>query len=564
MSEATINRLRLLSGLVLFSYVAAHLVNLSLGLASIHAMNMMLAVVLLFWGHWSVQTVLGLSLIVHLGLAMRALWRRRSLRMPPAEMVQFALGFLIPFMLALHISKTRVAESAFHAHIDYSYELYQFWVKDPGAGAEQVLLLVVAWVHACIGLNFNLRLRRWYGTAQPFLLIAAFSVPFLALIGFVRAGVVVRELAADPGWTTAVNAGTGLNPAEKADILFIAFCLRMTVLAILGTLIVARWVRRWAAQQRGTVTISYSDGKSVRIAHGTSILEASRDAGIPHASICGGRGRCSTCRVHVVCTGGTGVRPGATDYETSVLERMRLPTDVRLACQLRPEVDVAVTPLLVAADARRAVFQDTEMGAERELAILFCDLRGFTQLSEHRLPFDVVFLLNRYFAAMGQAIEMSGGRIDKFIGDGVMALFGLDGETPVAACRGALAAAARMSNRVDQLNATFAHDLPQLLRVGIGIHFGTVVVGEMGWGKASGLTAIGDCVNTASRIESLSKTYDAELVISEDVERQSGLDLSPWARHKITVRGRTTPMQVRVFDRARELASATERAVTAL
>lgn len=557
MKEAWLGRARLLSGLVLFGYVTAHLLNLSLGLFSIHLMNLVLATVILFWGHWTVQIVLGASLLVHMGLAMRALWRRRSLRMPLAEMVQFVLGFLIPFMLALHISKTRVAQSAFGGHIDYSYELYQFWVKDPGAGIEQVVLLVVAWVHACIGLNFNLRLRKWYPVAQPYLLIAAFSVPFLALIGFVRSGLEVMILARDPLWVKAVNAGTGLDAVDKADILLVALVLRLLVLAIVIALLVARVLRRWAMQRKGTVLVHYAHGKRVRVTRGTSILEASRDAGIPHTSICGGRGRCSTCRIHVVCTAGTGVRPDASDFETGVLERMHLPANIRLACQLRPEVDVAVTPLLHASDARRAMMKEMEIGAEREIAILFCDLRGFTALSEHRLPFDVVFLLNRYFAAMGLAIETSGGRIDKFIGDGIMALFGLDG-CAIDPCRAALAAAARMSNRLDQLNAALAADLPAPLRIGIGIHFGNVVVGEMGFSNARSLTAIGDCVNTASRLEAMSKTFDAELVISEDVERQSRLDLSPWPVHEVMVRGRTTPMRVRTFERARELQSATD------
>jgi len=111
---------------------------------------------------------------------------------------------------------------------------------------------------------------------------------------------------------------------------------------------------------------------------------------------------------------------------------------------------------------------------------------------------DVVFLLNRYFAVMGQGIESSGGRVDKFIGDGIMALFGIDGD-PAKAFRHALAAAFRMSGRIDDLNRTFADDLPRPLRIGIGIHFGNVVLGEMGWGRATSLTAIGDCVNTASR-----------------------------------------------------------------
>ena len=159
---------------------------------------------------------------------------------------------------------------------------------------------------------------------------------------------------------------------------------------------------------------------------GTSVLEASRLAGIPHAHVCGGRGRCSTCRVRVRAEAGSIDPPGET--ERRVLRRIRATSNVRLACQLRPKGKVEVTPLLppfaYAMDGRRRV--DVAQGREREIAIMFTDIRGFTALSEGRLPYDVVFILNRYFAAVGRSVEGAGGRIDKFLGDGVMALFGID------------------------------------------------------------------------------------------------------------------------------------------
>jgi adenylate cyclase len=257
----------------------------------------------------------------------------------------------------------------------------------------------------------------------------------------------------------------------------------------------------------------------------------------------------------VTCENNLGPLPAASNFELSVLEQMKLPPGVRLACQFRPLNNVKVTPILQPSQAHRAIMQGAELGTEREIAVMFCDLRGFTALSEHRLPYDVVFLLNRYFAAMGEAITDSDGHIDKFIGDGIMALFGMK-SNPVSGSRQALAAAARLSARIDGLNAAFAHELPQKLKIGIGIHSGMAVLGEMGWGTAKGLTAIGDCVNTASRLESMTKEYGAELIVSEDVERNCGLDLSPWPSHEITVRGRTTPLIIRSFPRARELTNA--------
>jgi adenylate cyclase len=555
MNEFWINRTRLITGLVLFTYVSLHLINLSLGLVSIGTMDAMLGLVLPFWGNPVVQAVLLTSILTHFALALRALWRRRTLRMPPRECAQLMLGFAIPFMLVLHISKTRVAESAYGAHITYAYELLQFWVRDPWAGVEQIVLLVTAWTHACIGLHFVMRFRRWYSAAKPYLLLAAFTVPFLGFLGFVRAGAVVTRLARDPAWVAALDKRVGLAPAHKADVLAVAFDLRIAVLLLLIGVLAARLARRWAVHRRGLVTLTFAHGKRVRIPRGTSILEASRDAGIPHASICGGRGRCSTCRTHVSCPQSPAGLPLASAFELSVLERMKLPPGIRLACQFRPQCDVNVTPILPPASALAALAHGAQLGVEREIAVMFCDLRGFTELSEHRLPYDVVFLLNRYFAAMGEAIAQSGGHIDKFIGDGIMALFGMDCDAANGS-RQALAAAARMSAKVDQLNAAFAHDLAKPLKIGIGVHSGTAVLGEMGWGSAKGLTAIGDCVNTASRLESMTKEYGAELIVSEDVERNSGLDLSSWVRHEVTVRGRTTPLTIRAFPRARELTMA--------
>jgi adenylate cyclase len=184
-------------------------------------------------------------------------------------------------------------------------------------------------------------------------------------------------------------------------------------------------------------------------------------------------------------------------------------------------------------------------GHEEEIAILFADLRAFTTLASKKLPFDVVFLLNRYFRAMGTAVEESGGRVDKFIGDGVMALFGV-GRGAGEGCRQALDAARRMAGKLEQVNQVLAHDLDAPLRIGVGIHVGPAIVGEMGYGPVTALTAIGDAVNTASRLEALTKDYGSQLVLSEAVAQRAGVDLSAFPRHEIMVRGREEKLVIRV------------------
>lgn len=249
---------------------------------------------------------------------------------------------------------------------------------------------------------------------------------------------------------------------------------------------------------------------------GATLLDASCGAGIPHASVCGGRGRCSTCRVRVGAGRDRLLAP--SDAEARVLARIGAAPTTRLACQTRPLADIEITPLLAATAGPRQARAASRhhQGEEREVAVLFADLRGFTALAEHRLPYDVVFVLNRYFAAMGTAVEESGGRVDKFIGDGVMALFGVDRDVETG-CRDALAAARRMIEHLEDLNRSLENDLDRPLRIGIGIHCGSVILGEMGYGRATAMTAIGDSVNTASRLEALTKEFKAELVLSEPV-----------------------------------------------
>jgi len=196
-------------------------------------------------------------------------------------------------------------------------------------------------------------------------------------------------------------------------------------------------------------------------------------------------------------------------------------------------------------------------GHEGEVAVLFVDLRAFTRMSEQQLPYDVVFLLNRYFEAVGSAIESVDGHIDKFIGDGVMAVFGI--RRPIGgACRRALAAARMMSENLSQLNDTLILEGIEPLRIGIGIHAGTAIVGEMGYGSTTAITAIGDTVNTASRLEALTKEYDCQLIISETAVRHAGIELPPCETHTVTVRGRRKPLTVYALPDARDLPAPAE------
>jgi adenylate cyclase len=288
----------------------------------------------------------------------------------------------------------------------------------------------------------------------------------------------------------------------------------------------------------------YGAERTVVVPAGPSLLENSRGAGIPHASVCGGRGRCSTCRTRI--GGPDRARlPPPHPQEARVLARINAPPNVRLACQVHPPPgEYLVSPLMTTTVGPSEAWRRSPgYGSERFIAVLFADIRGFTTLSEGRLPFDVVFVVNRYFRAMGSAIEAAGGHVDKFIGDGVMALFGVDGDSTHAA-RQALDAARRMSLALKDLNDALTADLELQLRIGIGVHAGPAIVGEMGYGQAMTLTAIGDMVNIASRLEGMTKALACELVVSDDLAVRAGVMLPDAPRHEIDVRGRSGRLAV--------------------
>jgi adenylate cyclase len=442
----------------------------------------------------------------------------------------------------------------------YTRVLFSFWVLDPWALYRQTSLFLIAWTHGCIGLHFWLRLRPWYRRMFPVILSAYVLLPVLGYLGFAQAGREVRALARDPGFAQRLQIQTR-NPttAQRARLVSLREAISSTVWGLLVLTFAARGARGLLSRRRAAVRISYPGGRSAAVPVGWTVLEASRSAGIPHASVCGGRGRCSTCRIRV--GGDPAMLPPPSPLELRVLQRVGAPPNLRLACQLRPERDLAVTPLLpVTVDAAAPHLSGTaRLGQEREIAILFADLRGFTRLAEHKLPYDVVFFLNRYFEAVGGAIAEAGGIANQYTGDGVMALFGVEAGAE-SACRQALRAAGAMVARVDDVSRAFGADLGAPLRLGIGIHVGPAVVGEMGYGETRYLTAVGDTVHVASRLEALTKEYECELVVSEQVMDRAGVSAPGSPRHELTVRNREAPLRIVVVAEARQVA---DQALTA-
>ena len=310
------------------------------------------------------------------------------------------------------------------------------------------------------------------------------------------------------------------------------------------------WVNRRSLKQ--LITISYREGQEVAVAPGTNLLEASLQAEIPHAHVCGGRGRCSTCRVQIV--EGWDSLSSMTSEEEELLARVQAGPQVRLACRTVPQGYCKIYPILPPDVTTKDAFRKKahSQGSDQEIAVLFSDLRGFTSFTENKLPYDVVYMLNQYFQFMGQAIEAEGGMIDKFVGDGIMALFGIE-EGVEKGCQNALRAAKAMAYQLDNLNNHLSQELKKPLRMGIGIHCGPVIVGELGYNQSINLTAIGDATNTASRLENATKEYNCQLIVSEDVTKKAGVDFSQFSVHDIEIRGKTKPLCIYEVKDAKEV-----------
>ncbi|MGO6755865.1 adenylate/guanylate cyclase domain-containing protein [Rhizobium ruizarguesonis] len=551
-SERTIRRARLGSGLVIFIFVLLHLSNHAIGLISVAAADKAAHLFLAIWRNPLGTAIFYSSVLIHIALVLRAIYMRRSLVMPKGEMAQIVLGLMIPLLLLDHVIGTRIAHEFYGYIDDYETVVGMLWIRNPANGARQALGVVAVWIHGCIGIHFWLRYRSWYPDFAPLLLALAILVPVLSLLGFVEMGRTLADPSYQQSMTVSaykegVNTRYASNPEVHRQVAMIRAGLYGALSASLLIVVAAR-ARRKLKERLDQVAVHYPGGEVIRVPRGFSVLEASRLGGLLHYAVCGSKGQCSTCRVQIL--GDYDSLPAPDKMEETTLRRINAGPDVRLACQLRPNRDVAVAPLLVPATeaALPANSQETSPGREREIAVLFVDIRHFTTMTETRLPFDVVFLLNRYFAIIGKAVEQSGGRLDKFIGDGAMALFGLN-TAPEEACRQALSAAAAIVAEIEKLAAELADELALPLRIAIGIHTGPAVVGTMGYGRVRSMTAIGDTVNVASRLESAAKEFEAAIVISEPVASLSGANLAGIESREISVRGRALPLKVYVIPR---------------
>ncbi|WP_051386770.1 adenylate/guanylate cyclase domain-containing protein [Bradyrhizobium sp. ARR65] len=547
-------QVRLVCGLILFAYLISHFLNHALGNISVEAMQTGVYYHTLFWRFLPVAVVFYTAALLHMGLGIWALYQRREFRWKAMEPLQLALGLSIPLLVMSHIVSVRLGRTLFDHEKLYPQELYAFWVGHPGKGLQITTVLLVAWTHASIGLHFWLRMKKFYSWAAPFLLAAAVLVPTLALLGFYQGGRTIIAESASPEWQDENLSARKVGTPAEGDVLdAVTDYALLGYLGLIGLSVLARGARELHERRGGMITLSYGNGKTVRVPKGLSVLEASLRHNVPHASVCGGRARCSTCRIRVI--GDCSSLPEPSQREAFVLSRVgTADPSIRLACQLRPTADLSFfqlfTPSTISANAHATY--PARIGQERYLVSLFVDMRGSTQLAEHRLPFDTVFIVNRFLAAVSQAVISCGGQPNQFVGDGMLALFGLTTDAGTAS-RQALRAAAAIATNVEELNQFLAHDLREPIRFGIGIHGGEVIVGDIGYRDHMVFTALGDAVNVAARLQDMTKSLTCEALVSEEVCATASVTADDLPRQDVAIRGRAEPMTVHVVANAKTL-----------
>ena len=551
-----VRQVRLACGLVLFSYLVSHFLNHALGNISMAALAAGFHYHTAFWQFLPIAIVFYGAALIHAGLGVWALYQRRQFHWKAIEPLQLVLGLSIPALIIAHITGVRLGGALFGQEKSYPQEFYAFWVAAPYRGWQMFATLLIAWIHGCIGLYFWLRMKAFYKRAAPLLLAAAVLLPTLAMLGLYQGGRSVVADSVSAEWQaknlSPRKVGT---PAEQAVLEGIVDYFLLFYLGLIGVVLAARGARAVAERRGGMISLAYGNGRTVRVPRGLSVLEASLRYNVPHASVCGGRARCSTCRIRVI--GDLSSLPAPSAREAFVLNRVgAADPSIRLACQLRPETDLSFFQLFMPqpASAKGHASQPQRIGQERYLVSMFVDMRGSTRLAEKQLPFDTVFIVNRFLGAVSQAVIECGGQPNQFVGDGQLALFGLS-SGPQAACRQALRAAAMIAANVDELNRLLGHDLHEPIRFGIGIHGGEVIIGDIGYRDHMVFTALGDAVNVASRLQDMTKTFGCEAIVSEEVRLTAGLAADALPEREVAIRGRSEPMVVRSVTEAKTLSA---------
>ncbi len=542
-------RIRLWAAIAMATYAIFYTIYYALGLISIEGMEVFQDIVMFVWPlFWLIPV----AILTHVSLGLWKLFKRNTLKMPLWERAQILLGISIPFFLLPHIIYTYGLFLFFGVRADYVNDLLRTY---PHFAWQYTAMLLAVWIHAQIGVHGVLRMRQWYPKIQTWIIVIFSLMPVIGITGYFKAGMNINSLLKNPEWVREENEAIIMPTNAQMDLMRnLSYTVYGLFPLIYITVLSARGVRLSIKNKNRSIRVNYANGKTITVFPKTTLLEASRIGNIPHASICGGRGRCTTCRVKVD-QGMENLSP-VGEREAKALKRIGAEKHIRLACQTECKKNAVSITLLLPPDVKSIKARkenEFTVGSEVNLVVMFTDLRGFTRLSEEKFPYDVVFILNRYFNYMGEVIENNGGIIDKFLGDGILSFFGFKTD-PKTACKQALTAAKQMARKLIEINEQLKNAIGEPLEIGLGIHYGGVILGEMGYKDKTSMTIIGDTVNTASRLQALNKQAGSQLIFSSVVAQKSGIDFSNIKKYQVNIRGKKEALSIyAVRDIAREI-----------
>src|SRR3981189_2995886 len=315
----SVRQVRLACGLVLFAYLISHFLNHALGNISMDALAAGVYYHVAFWQFPPVGIVFYASALVHTGLGIWALWERRQFSWKAIEPLQLVLGLSIPALIITHIVGVRLGQTLFGHEKLYPQVFFAYWIVWPPKMWLMYAVLLVSWIHGCVGLYFWLRMKAFYQSAAPFLLAAAVLVPTLAMLGLYQGGRSVVDSDSIEWRVENLSRAKVGTPAEQSVLGSIEDYFLIGYLGLLGLVLLAKGVRALNERRVGMITLSYGNGRTVRVPKGLSVLEGSLRNNVPHASVCGGRARCSTCPIRVI--GDCSALPEPSQREAFVLGR---------------------------------------------------------------------------------------------------------------------------------------------------------------------------------------------------------------------------------------------------
>ncbi|MET1411796.1 2Fe-2S iron-sulfur cluster-binding protein [Roseibium sp. HPY-6] len=327
-----ISKLRIASGLVLFVFVTGHLLTLAFGLRSIEAMEEASVYLMGLFANPVGGPLLILSFFAHAGLGLWTLFWRNRLFFNWGDSIQAVLGLAIVPLLLPHIMGTVVGPMMTDTHVGFKWVLAVYWMFVPQLGIQQVVALIVIWVHACYGLFLWMQVQNWWGRYATFSYPFAVIIPVTALLGFVESGKILIANSGDPEYMAPVRESATAYSSVGERLMQIQTDVLWWYAGIVAVVLAARAVRVWG--KGADVSLTYKDGPTIKRSAGISILETAQSMDTSHAALCGARGRCGSCAVRVLEGAENLSAPSRVEKDT--LTRRSLPEGVRLACQAMP------------------------------------------------------------------------------------------------------------------------------------------------------------------------------------------------------------------------------------